>query len=271
MNVTIIGINKLDPETGQPIEYDSEFYRVEQTNAEGYYTTSDLMPGYYQIIALTSEGFQIENTIIPIESGENSHNITKPKDGAVEGYVFRDLNENGVYDIGEAMKDVTVDLIYTTIGQTVVNSTKTDEAGYYMFTSAPGDYLLNATKLPEYQTTVETVIEEGETTETNISLTYAKVDVSGRTRLQGSLDPVANISISFNPDRTYLNNSAVATSAMSNSNADYSVEMMPGHYNVSVDQQVNESGVIVTYTFNGKLHVLVGEGTKTYEILLTRT
>jgi len=270
VNITIIGINKLDPETGQPTEYDSEFYRVERTNAEGYYNTSDLMPGYYQIIALTPEGFQIENTIIPIETGENSHNITKPKDGAVEGYVYRDLNENGLYDTGEAMKDVTVDLIYTTAGQKVVNSTKTDESGYYMFTSTPGDYLLNATKLPEYQTQVEAVINEEETTRINISLTYAKIDVSGTTRVQGSLDTVGNISISFNPDRTYLNNSAVATSAMSNSNGAYAVEMMPGYYNVSVDQQVNESGVIVTYTFNGKLHVLVGEGTKTYEILLSR-
>jgi hypothetical protein len=45
---------------------------------------------------------------------------------------------------------------------------------------------------------------------------------------------------------------------------------MPGSYNVTVNQVVNESGTNVTYVYSGQLEIPIGEGTKTFDLLMAK-
>jgi hypothetical protein len=45
---------------------------------------------------------------------------------------------------------------------------------------------------------------------------------------------------------------------------------MPGSYNVTVNQVVNESGTNVKYLYSGKLEIQIGEETKTFDLLMAK-
>ena len=45
---------------------------------------------------------------------------------------------------------------------------------------------------------------------------------------------------------------------------------MPGYYNVSVNEVIKEDGQNVNYIFNGQLELQIGEGTKTFNIMMTK-
>ena len=57
---------------------------------------------------------------------------------------------------------------------------------------------------------------------------------------------------------------------MSNENGDYIGELVPGSYDVTVDEQVNESGQYVTYTFTGSLEVKDTDVSIVFDIAMTR-
>jgi protocatechuate 3,4-dioxygenase beta subunit len=127
-------------------------YRELTTDEKGYYNASNLMPGYYRITTSDPDGFLIDDTLIMLHSGNTSHNISKPKPGAIEGNIYFDENGNSQYDVGEEMSNVDVKLQYTklTTGLEVIDSFTTDETGSYSFSSlVPGQYTVNATKLPD--------------------------------------------------------------------------------------------------------------------------
>lgn len=270
--VILQGIKKFDPDTGQPLEYDMGMIRTVNTDADGYYQISDLLPGYYQIIVENADGYQIENTLIALPEGNTSHNISQPKPGGVEGTVYFDENQNGKYDSGEELNNVNIDIFYTTTGDDKhVGSLVTDETGTYSFTSLlPGNYRINVTKLPDYKSAQDIVITENETKIINISIEYATITVSGVVKDNQTLDAVGNISLAFVPDASVENNTAQSGSATSDENGQYTIHLLPGTYNVTVNQKVNVSGEEISYVYTGKLYLQVGEGTKTFDILLAR-
>ena len=45
---------------------------------------------------------------------------------------------------------------------------------------------------------------------------------------------------------------------------------MPGSYNVTVNQVVNENGTNVTYVYSVQLEIQIGEGTKTFDIMMAK-
>ncbi|HEC89603.1 MAG TPA: carboxypeptidase regulatory-like domain-containing protein [Thermoplasmatales archaeon] len=147
----------------------------------------------------------------------------------------------------------------------------TNATGRYSFRSLiPGDYQINVTKLPGYFGVENVTIESNKTKLVNVSIDYIPVNVSGQTIDQEDMIPIYNVSIAFAPDRSIANNTARFSSARSDETGYYSVLLRPGTYNVSVSQPVNVSGQIVTYTYSGHLIVNVGEGVKTFDILLAR-
>jgi hypothetical protein len=132
----------------------------------------------------------------------------------------------------------------------------------------PGEYAVNATKRPEYEIEVPITIEENKTISVNISLEFYPVTVTGITQSNVTSDPVGNITIRFTPDTTVDNNTAQFMTITSNENGYYSTKVMPGYYNISVDQLKNVSGINVSYTYTGTTHVQVGEGTKELNFIL---
>ena len=67
-----------------------------------------------------------------------------------------------------------------------------------------------------------------------------------------------------------MNNTAQSATAKSDETGLYSAALMPGSYNVTVNQVVNESGTNVTYTYSSQLEIQIGEGTKTFDILMAK-
>jgi predicted nucleic acid-binding protein len=94
--------------------------------------------------------------------------------------------------------------------------------------------------------------------------------VAGITKNIDNLNAVSNISMTFRPNTAVVNNTARQATARSNATGRYAVSLMPGTYNVTIAQTVNESGVNVTYTYSGQLVLNIGQGLKTYDILLAR-
>jgi len=270
--VAVRGINSFDNQTGQVETYDYNMIRDVRTDINGSYTISGLLPGIYQIAVLTPDGFQIENTLIKVPEGNTTHDVVLPKPGNVSGIIYFDKNDNGEYDAGEEVEGATVNLIYTTTPtDKFVDSLVTNATGRYSFRSlTPGDYQINVTKLPGYFGVENVTIESNKTKLVNVSIDYIPVNVSGQTIDQEDMIPIYNVSIAFAPDRSIANNTARFSSARSDETGYYSVLLRPGTYNVSVSQPVNVSGQIVTYTYSGHLIVNVGEGVKTFDILLAR-
>jgi hypothetical protein len=270
--VLIYGIDSLDPESGSPTAYDYENFGQLTTDENGHYNISSLLPGYYQIVVQTSDGFQIENTLIAVNGGHNWHNVTKPQEGNVEGIAFFDMNGNGQVDSGEEMSDVSIDVVYTTTGSNkIVETLTTDGAGGFETASfLPGDYQLNATKLPGYEKTTTVKIQENKTVTQNISMSYAKIAVSGETTRADTNQAVSNVTISFDADEDVENNTAVAVEINSDETGEYKVELNPGSYLINVDQEVNESGTMVTYKYSAKITISIGQAPKDYDIALTR-
>jgi hypothetical protein len=230
------------------------------------------MPGYYRITTSDPDGFLIDDNLILLYSGNTSHNISKPKPGAIEGNIYFDENGNSQYDVGEEMSNVVVKLKYAKLtGLDIVDSLTTDETGSYSFSSlVPGQYIINATKLPDYEVEIESTISENETTVFNVSIEYAEVSLSGNTKNKDTGMSVSNISMNFLPDFSVVNNTAQPVVAKSDETGSYSTVLMPGSYNVTVNQIVNESGTNVTYTYSGQLEIQIGEGTKTFDLLMAK-
>jgi dolichyl-diphosphooligosaccharide--protein glycosyltransferase len=268
--VTILGIETINVDTFQPESYDysAEFL----TDSNGFYNTTDLQPGYYQIVVITKEGFQIENTLKLVNVGINYHNSSKPMEGGVEGTIFFDDNSNKVYDSGEEMSGVDVELIYTGTGNNILISTlTTNSTGQYSFENLlPGFYDIITSKLPEYESSQSITITENITSTENVSVDYAFIEISGTIKNKDTLEVIGNTSIIFSVDTSIENNTAASTQVVANSNGEYTASLKPGYYDVSVNFTVNESGVDVRYTFKDKLQILPGEGTRAFEILATR-
>ena len=102
----------------------------------------------------------------------------------------------------------------------------------------------------------------------DLQITKESITVSGTTNYDGT--NIKNITISFNPDIDVENNTAMFKSVRSDENGEYITEVMPGSYNVTIDETVNESGVFVTYKYSGLLDLIEAGTSKTYDIVMIR-
>jgi hypothetical protein len=275
VNITLYEIEEFDPQTGQVVSPGTTM-RALTTNENGYYNTSGLMPGYY-LVRASLDDFVIHENYLPIRSGNNSYNISKPKPSAVEGKVFYDKNTNGEYDAdaGEELSNVDVCLLYNntlTENKKQINKTTTDATGSYSFSSLiPGPYIINATKINittkhlDYNAEEEINLEENISTSYNISMSLTPVTVNGYTKY-GS-ENLGGISIQFLPDGSVKNNTAVESTSTSNETGYYEVELAPGSYNISA---VKTTGQTIVYSSTDQLEVHIGEGTKTHNIIMTK-
>jgi dolichyl-diphosphooligosaccharide--protein glycosyltransferase len=147
-----------------------------------------------------------------------------------------------------------------------------DESGVYKVDLMPGAYNVSVnTTITEgtYSYEGKLIAKMGEGRKTlNIPLTKLSVTVKGQTRHNDT--PIGNISILFAPDMAIENNTAVAASADSDEEGAYSVELMPGFYNITVDTVIAENGVNVSYTYRGHLEVRKGEDAVSFNIALAR-
>lgn len=245
------------------------------TDEEGYFIFRNLYPSKYNLSAIEGEYTLLNRQAVNVEPDANFYNISKPKPSEIKGIVYQDLNGDLKYTAGEEESNVNVKLTYTRLDDTQlsVSSVITGASGAYSFTSLiPGEYTINATKMNsdtgylDYLTEQIVMLTANKTTWVNVSLAYAPVAVSGVT-LHENVN-IGTIPITFVPDKSVQNNSATKQStANSNAQGQYSVQLTPGAYNVTVKKT---EGVTTVYTFTGKLSISVGQGIATYNIALTK-
>ncbi|MBN1860159.1 MAG: glycosyltransferase family 39 protein [Candidatus Thermoplasmatota archaeon] len=245
------------------------------TDEQGHYLFTDLYASKYTISAVEN-GFAILDTQeINIEPDYNSYNISKPKPADIKGIVYIDENADTKYTPGEEANAVNVELTYTTLDDTemTVKTLVTGGTGSFEFTTlVPGDYTVNATQMNgttgylDYLTTQTVTLTANKTSWVNISLTYAPVIVSGFTTY-GS-EKISDISFSFVPDRTVINNTATTqVSTTSDATGAYTARLTPGAYNISVKKM---QGTTTVYSFTGNLLVTIGQGMATYPVALVK-
>lgn len=268
VSVFLREVTKIDAENPENIEHGET--RSQDTDENGLFTEEELPPGIYELY-VQIDTLYIHASSVRLYSGNTTYNVPKPQPAALTGIVSYDSNFNGQYDAGEEIADATVELRH---GTTQLQSTVTSSDGSYSFIDLiPGmiddlelnEYTVIASKLPDYQSEVTVYPEENTTTSLNISLDLSPVTVSGSTTING--EPVADITIAFEPDESVENNTAEAGTTASDDTGRYEVELAPGSYNVSVDMKDETTQ---TYSFTGALQLNVGQKSATLDLALTK-
>jgi len=252
-----------------PVAEQTPFRDFAVTNESGYYNVTGLMPGYYAVNTYLEE-ILIGQEIIDFSSGNNTYDVIKPKNSAIEGTVYFDTDRNGELNSGDEIIDnATVELQYTsslTDEDIAVGNVTTGSDGAYSFTDIiPGQYMLRAFDYPDYVAEETISLVENETLSYNISMDFFAIIANGYVTYKNT--PVSDITINFDPDESYENNTAEARTKISDESGYYDVDLMPGYYNVSVQHL---EGQILVYNFTGKIITSKGEIEKEYNIDLTK-
>ncbi len=253
------------------------------SNDEGYYSINDLYPGFYRVKFYDSEDYLIDMTDMEVSEGENTYNSTKPINATLEGTLYYDDDLNGEYDSGEEKANVDVELYYSNdkdLGNNdyaakKVGTVKTDSSGRFEFTSlkpVPSSqalYTLRVT-MDDYEKEVYVYPEANKTTTQNISLDLVPSTVTGTAKYDN--EGIEDVQISFTKDMDYNTNSAVNKTITTDENGTYSVELIPGKYNVSIEKKATQ-GTMQTLVYSApdsKLSIDITEDTKTENFELTK-
>lgn len=253
-------------------------------DSDGYYKLSGLYPGFYRVKFYDSEGYLINMTDMEVLEGKNTYNATKPINVTLEGTLYYDDDLNGEYDSGEEKADVDVELYYANdkdlnknnYAATKVGTIKTDSSGRFEFnslkpvpSSAQALYTLRVT-MDDYEKEVYVRPEANKTTTQNISLDLVPSTVTGTAKYDN--EGIEDVQISFTKDMDYDTNSAVNKTITTDENGTYSVELIPGKYNVSIEKKATQ-GTMQTLVYSApdsKLSIDITEDTKTEEFELTK-
>ena len=271
--------SQTDPATGQTQQTIADTgSTVTVTNKkDGYYNTSGLLPGLYRIQFYDENNYLFDIVDLELFEGNNSYNVKKPKTGNIEGKVFYDENLNDNYDSGEEIAQAEVKIYHydPLNGQEILEGeTTTSSNGNYSFADLfPGNidgrdlnvYILKANKLPDYEYESVVYPEENQTIIEDISIGLIPVNLTGFTKHEEKA--VNDITINFEPDESIEKNTAESTTATSKADGSYSLDISPGHYNVSVSKK---EGSTLVYSFNGKLVLSIGQGTAKYDVSLSK-
>lgn len=221
----------------QPLET-SQTPIVLTTNETGFYSSSDLLPGYY-VVQVFADNYRYIYDIISVPSGNTSYNVSKPKLAGLKGIVYYDKDLDGEYTSGDEISGANVELIYK--GETI-KTTTTNSSGWYSFDSLiPGkvggielnEYTVKVTT-SEYQASETIYPEENKTTTLNISLELIPVEVTGKAMFKGT--PVSGVKVEFEPDESEDKNTAESNSATTDENGEFTIELKPGKYNYTASK-----------------------------------
>jgi uncharacterized protein (DUF2141 family) len=114
------------------------------TSGDGAYILSGLIPGQYELCAITPAGFAPTTPtcrdVLLSPGSSASANFGFRQQGTISGMVFNDINGNGVFDAGElGIGGATIQL-WDSLGQVVTTTTTSGDGAYIFENVAPGDY-----------------------------------------------------------------------------------------------------------------------------------
>jgi hypothetical protein len=251
-----------------------EVVRTQVTDDTGIFSFTELIPGEYIINASKmnpTTGYldyfvEDEVTIEPNATIEANLSI---------GYATIKVSGITQYD-GQPVGAMPI--IFEADPTDLENNTAEDaEAtsesdGTYEVSLLPGDYNVYVEFSDEligtysYEDSFTLTIGQGVYGYT-IDLEKHTVSVDGILTAAGQ--PVANLTVDFLPV-VDPENTAVRADIQADATGRYHIELIPGSYNVTIDDVVNESGTDVHYTFTGTLAVDLADDPATYDIVVTR-
>jgi len=240
------------------------------TNQTGKYSFSSLIPGDYTLnltkinISTGYFDYALEEPITLEENKTTTENISME-------YAPIKLSGLTIYD-NKTIGNLSISFLED---ESIENNTAnfvtldSDENGSFVGELDPGYYNVSVDESTEqgiftFEGKLQLKMGEGIKTY-NIYLEKQSKTVTGNTQYNGT--NIGNITIRFSPDTTIENNTAVSGITISDEKGSYTAELIPGSYIVNVDQVINETGVEVTYTFDGLLEV---QTKRTYNIALTK-
>ncbi len=229
------------------------------TDTNGYYSFTDIVPGNNYIIqavkgseyeaieqlsieANTSQIFNVSMSLTPINVSGYAKYINTPVENATV-----------IFEKDDSISENTA----------VTNQAYTDEEGYYSVNLQPGSYnitIIKETTALEYYLEGEklTITKGQETASKNFELIKKSITVTGKTLYDSS--GFVNVTVEFNSDISVENNTAISGNVISDINGDYTIELNPGSYIVSIiNKEVNESGVLYVYTSPEDITLIVSE------------
>ncbi|HHN81607.1 MAG TPA: hypothetical protein ENN11_03185 [Methanomicrobia archaeon] len=179
----------------------------EDTDSFGFYILEGLTADETYLVEVNAAGYESHEEYTTVELGLNTMNYSLNKlTNTISGYVFEDVNDNGVKDAGD--KVINAKIIAVKNGGGTFEAF-TDDTGFYSVPSLPvGTYALqceqivDGSELPEYQDwQIEDpiVITEGDIIEQDIPMSRYFVDVNGN--VTDGTDPLQGVVVDwFSPD-----------------------------------------------------------------------
>jgi len=246
------------------------------TDENGHYNKSGVYPGIYRIIFEDDDGYIVDLTDKSFYEGNNTYNVIKRKSGSIEGVVYYDESQDDEYDSGEELEQAVVILSYD--GEEIRNTT-TDSDGSYKFKDltagwAYGDsnineYIIRASKLPEYEFVGSVFAEENTTKTLNVSMDLTPVSLSGNATYMS--EGIEGVTIMFNKNNSVDLNTAEYSTTNTDENGEYSLELQPGSYNVtlskSIDQGFDETTIYESNQYNIVLSREIKKVTRDFTVM----
>lgn len=140
----------------------------------------------------------------------------------------------------------------------------------------PRSYLVTAIKEGYDARRANVAVLPNKTIWHNISMTPSKVKVSGKVWYDengnGKLDEnetISDVTIKFNLIKA-IDENARNTSATTDENGSYSIELYPSKYKVSVEYEKTVGNETIKYSYEGTIDVKIGDKPKKLDIKLRR-
>jgi len=228
------------------------------TDSNGYYSLTDIVPGDYYIQAIKGSEYQaVQQLTVEANTTQTlniSMSLTPVNVSGYAKYLTTPVeNATVTFEKDDSISKNTA----------VTDEVDTNKNGYYTINLQPGTYNITVTKentvLEYYLDGEKLIITKGQGTATkDFALIKKSVTVTGRTLYDSS--SFGNVTVEFTKDASIKNNTAISDSVRSDINGDYSIEITPGSYNVSItSKEVNESGILYVYKAPGGLKLIVSD------------
>jgi len=190
--------------------------------------------------------------------------------GGVKGIVYWDKDGDGTYN---ASIDTPLKARVSVGGE----ETQTDSSGRYEIQGLmPERYTVTAIKEGYDAQRADVNIVPDDTVWHNVSMTLSKVDVSGKIwydeNSNGKLDEnetVSGVTVKFTVIDA-IDDNAGNRSATSDTGGNYTVNLYPSKYRITVDYTTTVEGTSIHYTYEDTIDIKIGDSPKTKNIKLSR-
>jgi len=184
---------------------------TQTTDSFGFYIFDGLTANQTYLVNVTANGYEDHNEYETAKLGYNAKvNFSMTKEAnSISGFVFEDVNENGILDAGDKIINAKITAVKDGGGN---YEAYTDATGFYLLPNLPvGDYdivctqIVSGLELPEYQDWTyldnPVTITAGNAATVDIPMARYYVDVDGTVTDSDTSMAIVNVTVAwYSPD-----------------------------------------------------------------------